>query len=166
MKLSANEVANLAAKAARGAGAPPAQATAFGQAALTHLAAGRAPDDLSTALRALPSGPILSLPLALDRLLETIEGDRVQGDLPPHQSVDLTLSYAQSLPFAVSVEHRDAALHLTCVITVPNRPDPVHRIDMPDALYEIMQVLAARTLVPESAASRLSGAGAGLTDND
>jgi hypothetical protein len=50
-----------------------------------------------------------------------------------------------------------------------NRPATrraLSRIDLTDDIYAEWNALAARLLVPESDASRLSGAGAGLTDND
>ena len=40
------------------------------------------------------------------------------------------------------------------------------RLTLPAPLADKMMALAARTYVPETEASRLSGAGAGLTDND
>ncbi len=66
MSFSVNETQMLAQKAARGAGAHPAQAAHFGRAAVRHLAAGRDPDDLHAALDALPEGPIQTLPFAPD----------------------------------------------------------------------------------------------------
>lgn len=67
MSFSVNETQMLAQKAARGAGAHPAQAAHFGRAAVCHLAAGRDPGDLLAALDALPEGPIQTLPFAPDR---------------------------------------------------------------------------------------------------
>lgn len=64
MSYSANEVQMLAQKAARGAGAHPAQAAHFGRALVCHLAAGRAVSDLREALALLPDGPIQTLPFA------------------------------------------------------------------------------------------------------
>lgn len=43
---------------------------------------------------------------------------------------------------------------------------PKDRADIPDSVWGMMNILAAKTYVPESEASRVSGAGAGLTDND
>lgn len=164
MKVSANEVTTLATKAARGGGAPPAQATDFGRAALCHLIEGRAPEDLAEALNALPKGPILSVPPAIARLVESAEGDQASGTFP--DADDLLLSYAQSQPFAARIGRDGDRLTLTLQLSKPNPTRPVARVTLPDALYDQMQTLAAKTLVPESAASRLSGAGAGLTDND
>ncbi|MEP4198719.1 MAG: hypothetical protein ABJL99_24100 [Aliishimia sp.] len=66
MMFSANEVQMLAQKAARGAGAYPAQAAHFGRVVAYHLTANRSADALSSALDALPSGPIQTLPVTTD----------------------------------------------------------------------------------------------------
>jgi len=46
------------------------------------------------------------------------------------------------------------------------RPRPDHIPDVPPAIWAQVQALAALTYVPATEASRLSGAGAGMTDND
>ncbi len=163
MNGSANEIAALAAKAARGAGAPPAQAEAFGQATICHLAAGRDPGLLAQALFALPLGPITTLPGALMRVLEEATEDTAKGTLP---ATGLTESYAEAQPFALTSTPTDQGFDITFTLTEPaNRTMPA-RLALPVALTEKMKTLAARTYVPETEASRLSGAGAGLTDND
>lgn len=43
---------------------------------------------------------------------------------------------------------------------------PTDRAEIPDNVWGMLNILAAKTYVPESEASRVSGAGAGLTDND
>lgn len=48
----------------------------------------------------------------------------------------------------------------------PSISQSLPRIIFPQETYDALIGLAARTYVPESDASRLSGAGAGLTDND
>jgi len=63
---SVNEIESLGAKAARGAGAPPAQALRFGKALVHHLAQQRDPQEIRMALDALPQGPILTFALAPD----------------------------------------------------------------------------------------------------
>lgn len=163
MKASANEVMTLAAKAARGAGAPPAQAAAFGRAALCHLAAGRSAVDLITALDALPHGPIVSLPLTFAALATPASPKAMfRADAPP----DLVRSYAEAQPFATSVAFDGQHLTATLDIKTPTARPTVSRINLPDELARLLNTHAAKTLVPESAASRSSGAGAGLTDND
>jgi hypothetical protein len=159
MTRSMNEVMVLATKAARGAGAPPAQAAQFGAAAAAHLAAGRDVRSLHKALIALPDGPIIALPLEILRIAETI---LARGPLQS-ADIDLVQSYVSTLPYQAHLS-REHLLELD--LTKPATRIPVQRIELPDELYVEWSRLAARMLVPESDASRLSGAGAGLSDND
>ncbi|NNE51136.1 MAG: hypothetical protein HKN30_01890 [Sulfitobacter sp.] len=164
MTRSANEVMSLSSKAARGAGAPPEQAALFGRAALCHLAAAREAETLRRALEALPGGPILSLPPAFIVLQE--EAAEAPGAELPAPAADPALiqSYAEAQPFLTTVIA--ASRRLTTDLNTPSPRLPAHRIALPKELAERMQALAARLLVPDTAASRLGGAGAGLTDND
>lgn len=159
---SANEVMVLAAKAARGAGAPPAQAAQFGAAAVVHICAGRGFDALNAALEHLPDGPILDLPLALARIAEGAQDGHATASLGI-DIADLTHSYVAASPYQADLTQDGI---LTLDLNTPASRAPVQRIDLPAEIYEAWSVLAARLLVPESAASRLSGAGAGLSDND
>lgn len=68
MTHSVNELQSLAQKAARGAGAYPAQAAHFGRAVAYHLAAQRDSRALQDALAALPAGPIQTLPMTAKTL--------------------------------------------------------------------------------------------------
>ncbi len=145
----------LAAKAARGAGAPPAQAAQFGQAAVQHLCAGRPEEELIGALEALPEGPILALPLLL---AEVQEGFVESGGYDA-----LARSYVEALPFKASL---DTDMMLRCDRAVPARRKPPARCRLSSDIVELWVDLAARLLVPESDSSRRSGAGAGLIDND
>ena len=156
---SANEVMVLAAKAARGAGAPPAQAVQFGAAAIVHFRAGREVDELIQALASLPQGPILALPLAIARIAENAQ---TAGPLPQSDAL-LTQSYVEALAYAAHLDG-NGVLHLD--LTKPAPRVQLARIDLPDEVYAAWSDLAAVLLVPESDASRLSGAGAGLSDND
>ncbi len=162
MTRSVNEVMVLATKAARGAGAPPAQAAQFGAAAVVHLTAGRDVAALDAALAALPEGPIVNLPLALTRIAESQVEGIATGVLDPEDS-PLAQSYVAALP-CVAALTESGTVHLDL-----NRPAPraaVHRVDLAEETQAAWTALAAALLVPESEASRLSGAGAGLTDND
>ncbi|KIN60227.1 hypothetical protein Z945_1195 [Sulfitobacter noctilucae] len=166
MMCSANEVVTLAAKAARGGGAPPAQATAFGKAALSHLGAGCAAEDIAAALDGLPDGPVLALPLRLATVLEKNSGEIVDHMISPGPFAALELSYCYAKRFAVTGKTQGTDIHVRMYINQPTKPPPMPRVAVPDELITKMQQLAAKTLVPESDASRISGAGAGLTDND
>lgn len=164
--LSGNELVALASKAARGAGAPPQQAADFGRAALCHFQAGRAPQHLRSALAALPTGPILDLPLALIRIVERADGDAATGVLDLDAPADLIESYLEAQPFAVTSSHAQRGIEITCSLSTPAQRRPPVRITLPGGLAMQMTDDAARLLVPDTAASRASGAGAGLTDND
>lgn len=150
----------LATKAARGAGAPPAQAAQFGAAAVAHLGAEQGIEVLTAALDALPAGPIVALPLDLARLAERAEEGHASGTI---ENTALAQSYVGTLPYKAQM---DAQGMVQIDLNTPAARGAVHRIDLPDAIYSAWSALAARLLVPESEASRLSGAGAGLTDND
>ncbi len=56
--------------------------------------------------------------------------------------------------------------YVEAMATIERRPTLPARINCPAELFEHLQSLAQNTYVPASAASRESGAGAGLTDND
>jgi hypothetical protein len=157
---SANEIEGLAARAARGAGAGVAQAAHFGRAAAMHLARGGAGADLLAALDALPGGPVNAVPLAL------LAGEgEVRIATGGHDA--LAESYLAALPFAAQVTGRDAGglrAHLSRAdrraVSLPAR------IALDACTQGALSAFAARTYVPQSETSRLSGAGAGLTDND
>lgn len=159
---SMNEVMVLATKAARGAGAPPAQAAQFGAAAVAHLTNGRELQDLHNALAALPDGPIISLPLEITRIAETAHRGSAKGRVAV-DGATLLQSYVSTLPFQAQLMQGNE-IHLD--LTKPAARIAVQRIDLPEDTYAQWSALAARLLVPESDASRLSGAGAGLNDND
>ena len=154
------------AKAARGAGAPPAQATAFGAAALCHLIAERETRALSDALDTLPLGPILSAPLALTRLLEAANGEVARKEITCNGFADLMISYLDAQPYETKWEISESILTATLFLKQPRKVGGTARVTLPDDLVPKLRNLAAKTFVPESDASRLSGAGAGLTDND
>ena len=166
MKVSGTELAALAGKAARGAGAPPAQAADFGRAALRHLAAGRDVAGLRDALASLPDGPILSVPLMLARALECAGSGRPPDPVRAQDWSDLATSYLEALPFLARATAAGQSILIEIDPKHPGATAPVARIDLPDDFASALQALAARTFVPETAASRLAGAGAGLTDND
>ena len=166
MTRSANEVMTLAAKAARGAGAPPAQAAEFGRAVVCHLIAARDVAEIWVVLKALPKGPILTFPTAFARLAESAVAGQAKGVLACETTPELAQSYAEALPFSQSNDPVPNGLRLTLNLTKPATHKTVPRIDLPEDLAGWMADLAARTFVPESEASRLAGAGAGLTDND
>lgn len=157
---SANEIEGLAARAARGAGAGVAQAAHFGRAAAMHLARGGAGVDLLAAIAALPGGPLNTVPLGL-----LAGGGGVRIATGGHDA--LAESYLAAQPFTARVTGRGEGwldVHLSRddrrAATLPAR------IALDAATQQALSALAAKTYVPQSETSRLSGAGAGLTDND
>lgn len=158
MTRSANEVAGLATKAALGAGAPPAQAALFGRAAAVHLAAARDPQALEAALAALPAGPVIEVPVALLRLAETAKPGPISGVAPA-----LLQSYLAALPYQATLSAQGT---VQLDLATPAAPIAAARLTLPAPLAARWSALAARLLVPETAASRSRGAGAGLSDND
>lgn len=166
MILSANELIALASKAARGAGAPPQQAADFGRAALCHLRTGRAPQHLRAALDALPTGPVLDVPVGITRIIERADGAEAVGVFIVDAPTDLLLSYLEALPCAVQAQPSNEGLSVVISLETPAPAASAVRITLPGGLASRMGELAALLLVPDTAASRASGAGAGLTDND
>ena len=155
MSFSMTELSALATKAARGAGAPAGQAARFGAAAARHMQAERDAEALVLALDALPYGPIIDLPRVLDAALTKAS--------PKIETEPLLESYLDVLPCVAAYNARTRRLEID-----KDTPAPVHRgrIHGYADLISQMEALAARTYVPDSAASRAGGAGAGLTDND
>ena len=161
---SVSEIVALAARAARGAGAPPGQAAQFGRAAARHLAQARDPEMLVDALKALPRGAILDVPLALD---EAVEQAAPQGcaRIDAQAPVALVQSYVDTLAFEAQLNF-DSGLMLDVNTRAPRAAEGPARVVGQDGLIEFMERLAARTYVPESDVSRQKGAGAGISDND
>lgn len=167
MICSANEVMTVASKAAHGGGASAGAAALFGKAALCHVMAGRDLDDLSRALGALPEGPVATMPLLIAQTLEAASGAAPSRGLPRGSDTALLQSYAEALPYFGTVEDvSDTHVNLRLDPSQPAARRTASRVTLPDALYAQMATLAARRLVPDSAASRAAGAGAGLSDND
>jgi hypothetical protein len=163
MTWSVNEVAGLAEKAARGAGAPPEQAKWFGRAASVHVGAGRDAENLARALMALPGGPIMALYLAVT---EAQVANDPQVILRVGAPEDLVRSYLETLPFHVETSAMGTPLTIRFDMRRPAARPPISRGTLPEFVVVHMRDLASRTLVPESDASRQAGAGAGLLDND
>jgi len=158
MSFSQAEIMALAGKAARGGGAPPAQAALFGRAVVAHLAAVRDENDLFYALDALPNGPIIDFPAAMSEIVAA--GGK--GSVPSEMPGELFGSYVDVLPFAATINLGEVEIKLDR----PTAPKEPVRLNPSDKLRAQMARLAEMTFVPESDASRESGAGAGMIDND
>ncbi len=171
MSFSRNEIAALVTRAARGAGVALGHAEDFG-AAVAQLPTAAdfesvlgqldGPFDVTVAegpplqLR----GPIIMiLPMAIDAILagEQTVVVGAQGALAQAYLSRAKASTGSEMMLANGVlRFADAADH-------PLASGP---IDLPKDVVSYLTYFAKATYVPASEASRLSGAGAGLTDND
>lgn len=173
MSFSANEIASLAQKAARGAGFPPAQADLFGRATVQHLTDGRPPEALTDALADVTNSPILRLPLLIEDILRVLPlaGPEITLTLQPGDEA-LIETYVRLLPVRLRscTVLRDASgqlrLALNGTLRKPQRRPAPARIEAPQPLLDTLSRYAAQTYVPASEASRSAGAGAGNIDND
>ncbi len=108
----------------------------------------------------------LDLPLALDRLLAGLGPQTVQVE-PTLVAAYCAVVMAEQ---GRSIDWRMDADQGRVVLSLSNdagaAPRPLGRRLIPDTLRDHLEQLAAQILVPETAASRAAGAGAGLTDND
>jgi hypothetical protein len=157
MNLSANQIVATTLKAARGAGFPMAQAECFAAATAQHLIQNRSEDDLSQALIHTDDSPILSLPALLDEVCVSGSQTLQNPNLP-----SLVQSYVETAAF----EAQCIRAGQTILIKHLSDRTPVARVEMSPTLWAHLNKLAAKTYVPASEASRISGAGAGLSDND
>jgi len=186
MSWSLGEIATLCAKAARGAGRPWGVAEEIGV-AVYWLAARELPGP--EALARLIEGDGGTCPVTLGlATCDTRELGRADAAGPLSEPLLV-------LPFLARLAPHDAALEVatatgTCrvwrdgtdlrtglpsgtglrvvgIAVRPEAPPSVSRVAViePGAL-EMLQASAARTYAPATEASRLSGAGAGLIDND
>ena len=164
MSWSQAEFRALVTKAARGAGAPPEQAARFGQAAVAHILSGFEPFELTNALEALPDGPILAYPRAIDTALAESTDDFLQ--LERDVSNTLFRSYVLSLPYAVTFSGGTNVARYDVSLSTPSTGSDTARIVVAENLICQFSDFAQAILVPDSAESRSGGAGAGLDDND
>ncbi|WP_299862298.1 hypothetical protein [uncultured Roseobacter sp.] len=168
MSWSRAEVLALATKAARGAGAPPAQAAHFGRAAAIHLGQRRDAAALGQALDALPAGAIMRMPLQLQELLLAARSTAQHRlEIPTGGQPSLLRSYLETLPHVSEVvAAQEDSLEVTVDTTTLAPSLRLGRVEGCAALLAQMTALAARTFVPDSETSRRAGAGAGTSDND
>lgn len=173
MSYSANEIAALAQRAARGAGFPPHQAQVFGAAAVQFLAGGGEPQVLLDALSDPGDSPILRLPLLVEDIRRAVDlaGPRITLTL---QSGDEALAPAYARLAGLHIAHAELGqsedgLPRLLLETDPDRDGAATlppRIAVEPPLVDRLSSLAARTYVPASDSSRSAGAGAGDIDND
>lgn len=160
------EVQALAVRAATGAHVPAAQALAFGAMVPRHLADGGSDAALLDAL-ARPD-VIVTLAHRIEELIETasLSPRTVSTTEPDADRRALLVSWLASLPCQAEVTVHADKVQARLSLGAPGTRTRPERLDVGDDLFARMQTLAARTYVPDSAASRHSGAGAGLMDLD
>ena len=158
--ISANEVETLVLKAARGGGLPLGCAE--------DLAAAARYLDLDALTRCPCSGEdpdVIAVQTALDFVMagegpQTVEGDRV---LIHAYVLAAQTAWGKRLVWS---ETETGAIFERFDDTPVPPAQPLGRRTLSPDLAAHLSELAARLLVPETDASRLAGAGAGLTDND
>jgi len=168
-----NEIAGLVQKAARGAGIPVGQAEDLGRVAVFLAGSGGSIAPVTAALLE----PISTVDVRWqDGSVEVVQGPAAL--IGPIVSDAFAMGYTS----AVLADTAHAALisaflarsgvapkwagnTVTASDTTILRPT-CKPVAIPQDDWQIWQDLAAKTYVPETEASRSSGAGAGLTDND
>lgn len=177
MKRSINEIASTALKAARGAGVPLGHAEEFAR-AVEVLARRGDVDGLVEAAEALtrphrtakllqeaaectlqPASAIMAMPIACDLLRAGI------GEVRLRDCTEQRLAQAFAVLSAAKVVSSEGDLSVTAAEEM-DMPEFSGPCAVPDRAWVIFTEFAAKTFVPETEASRQSGAGAGLTDND
>lgn len=163
MNRSWTETQALAERAARGAGVPFAQAARFAAGVARHLAEGRDAADIAQALE--DHEMILDISLDAERVIEaaSIKGQPWSGKSDAPQ---LLKSVIEALPCASVVTFDGQQVQAKLMTAEPSKLARPDRLLVPGALLQQMDDLAKLTYVPDSAASRESGAGAGLMDLD
>jgi len=173
---SYNEIVAMAVKAARGAGIPLGHAEDFGP-ALAYVVS-QDPANARNAVACLEAGPaplecavdtgemtitcisaIMAAPVAIDALVAGVHRVVVKGCTTP----DLLAAYC-ALAGGCAAQMGDV-ITLTPA-KVPAETITAGPVDVDAEIWKALNAFAKKTYVPATEASRLSGAGAGLTDND
>jgi|UPI0005951F6B hypothetical protein len=161
---SMSEVSGLVLKAARGAGLPLGHAEDLAAATADLTAVEMGLTQLLTALNRAQVGCAYAAPCAIDRVTAGLGSAVVKAPKCPLVWDALVTHAARSgLNVSITWSGADATLVDTAQ---PASPRPRGPVDIDDTLWAALSTLAAKTYVPATEASRLAGAGAGLTDND
>ena len=159
MTRSLNEIEGMIHKAARGAGLPLGHADELAAAGVRLVAEGGDPGEITVALDKA-TGVAMTGPAAIDAVLATGEPVTLADVDSPHLLVAMVA--AREVAVTARIESTGVVLEPGETVVLP-LDGPV---DVDAAHWARWSELAARTYVPASEASRESGAGAGLTDND
>lgn len=162
MRVSRSEFEATVRKAARGADWPAALAEDLSRAAGALAATGGAGGELGlTAVdgnqRDILATTITAFELSLGGEASTITG--ASSDLLA--GCALSLGAEHRIGFDVNLEGKGATISVA-----PEKPVEIVEIFVVPDVWDRLQTLAHKSYVPASEASRLAGAGAGLTDND
>ncbi len=162
MRVSRSEFEAIVRKAARGAGWPPALAEDLSHAAGALAASGGhggalALTMIDTDQRAMLAECISALELAIGGA--SIALTNVQDDLL--DACVLSIGAEHHTGFDITRDGNHSEIRLA-----PFQDRPVYEIAVSEDTWGSLQTFSAKSYVPASAASRLAGAGAGLTDND
>jgi len=169
--LSRAEVAATLHKAARGQGMPLGHTDIFVAACLRGLAMRK---DFADAVTRAMTGPFdcvetrvaLAGPLAIDALIcgEDAVALPILDAAEVLEPIAINAFEINDLCIEVHVKDEGCVLHRT--ETPPADAPTTGPLNIPADAWALWQDWAALTYVPASEASRLGGAGAGLTDND
>lgn len=160
------EIQALAVKAATGAGVPTGQALSFGTMLTRHLADEGAEAPLSHALNSPDS--IVALAHQVETLIEAASLSRrlVTTHEARADRRALLVSWLNSLPCQAQIAVTDTQVSAILSLSRPSTQARPDRVTISDGLFAQLDRLAQRTYVPDSDASRASGAGAGLMELD
>ena len=173
MKISLNEVGGLVLKAARGAGYAIGHAEDLSRLAMFLAGTGQSLKLVDAALAAGSNAPtvtwddalvvigagsnLIAGVIARDALLSGV-AKAVMSDEAQVEMAKVLLASEGYVPNADGLTLRMGG--------ASEAPKPSGPVDLDDRYFAAWGALAAKTYVPETEASRLAGAGAGLTDND
>lgn len=173
MKCSQNELASLIKKAAMGCGYPEGLAKEISAAALL-LSSHNAEVALACLTNQGAWCVALHGPAFFDQAYMALSMGDTQCVSDILHDVDcvemleaLALAAQQNYGLITEIDSRETETRLSVTLDAPTpQPQRLGAMDVPETIYKALDALAQKTYVPATAASRLKGAGAGLTDND
>ncbi|WP_299742754.1 hypothetical protein [uncultured Tateyamaria sp.] len=164
--MSWTEVQSLGVKAASGAGVPPAQALAFGAMLARHIA-DEGPQGAVAAALSTPE-KIVALAHRVETIVEAASVtarpvDAVEDDAGTRA---MLVSWLAALPCKAELDIAGPKVRISLSLSEPSARTRPERLHLDPSLSKQLDVLAAKTYVPDSDASRSGGAGAGLMELD
>lgn len=162
MRVSRSEFEAVVRKAARGAEWPAALAEDLSRAAGALAATGGAGGELGLKMvEADQRGSLAATMTAFEMSLGGTPSDVTGASPDLLAGCALCLGAEHGVGFDISADGDAATISVT-----PPKPVEIVEIFVSPEVWSSLQTLAHKSYVPASAASRLAGAGAGLTDND